>query len=78
MFNLSKIFRSETGKIIVSILLGLGLATMFRAACKGRNCVLYRAPKEITNQMVCKSNGKCYRVELEQTDCRGERVIDAE
>ena len=78
MFNLSKFFRSDTGRIIISVLLGLGLATMFRAACKGRNCVLYRAPKEVTDQMVCKSNGRCYRVELEPTDCNGGRVIDAE
>ena len=29
---------SENGKIIISILLGLGFATLFRKNCEGRNC----------------------------------------
>ena len=32
--NISKFVKSNTGKYVVSILLGLGLATIFREACK--------------------------------------------
>ena len=33
------------GKTLISILLGLGLATLFRKVCKGRNCLVFQAPK---------------------------------
>ena len=42
--NLGKFVHTETGKIIMSILLGFGLASLFRTVCKGNNCILFRAP----------------------------------
>jgi hypothetical protein len=29
----------------MSILLGFGLATLFRTVCKGKNCVVVKAPE---------------------------------
>jgi hypothetical protein len=38
------ILHSETGGIIISIILGLGLAALFRRVCKGNNCVVIKGP----------------------------------
>ena len=61
---LQKFVRSKSGKIIMSILLGLGLATLFRQACLGKDCLIYKAPplEEIENN-IYKIDKKCYKFE---------------
>ena len=62
MINFSKFVRSKTGKYMMSILLGLGLATIFRAACNGTDCSRQNAPplEEIDNN-IYKFDDKCYK-----------------
>ena len=40
---IQKFLNSDTGRYLMSILLGLGLATLFREVCKGEHCVRYIA-----------------------------------
>ena len=42
--HLSKFVQSNTGKHIMSAILGFGLATLFRVACADRNCIIFKAP----------------------------------
>ena len=35
---LDKFVHSQSGKYIMSIILGLGLATLFRQICSGKDC----------------------------------------
>ena len=42
--NLGKFVHTQTGKYIMSILLGLGLASLFRTVCKGKDCLIFHAP----------------------------------
>ena len=39
-----RILKSEYGIKLLSIVLGLGLATLFRKVCKGRNCMVFKGP----------------------------------
>jgi hypothetical protein len=68
--NLSKFVNTKTGKYIMSVLLGFGLATIFRKICKGDNCVVFYAPPldEIENK-IFKQDGKCYQYSLVSTKC---------
>jgi hypothetical protein len=67
---LSKFIHTETGRTIMSILLGLGLASLFREVCKGKNCVIYEAPemKNIEGK-IYKHNDKCYKFKPESSNC---------
>lgn len=67
---LDKFVHSQTGKILMSILLGIGLATFFRAACKGRKCRVISAPpiEEIEGQTY-KFDKKCYTFEKTAINC---------
>jgi len=58
------------GRIIISIIWGLGLATLFRKACKGRNCIVIKAPDpdNIKNKIYAFQN-KCYKFYPEITSC---------
>jgi hypothetical protein len=74
--NLSKFLKTETGKYIISILLGFGLATLFRKICKGDNCVVFYAPplEEVENK-IFKQDGKCYQYNLVSTKCSSKKRI---
>ena len=62
--------KTPSGKIIMSILLGIGIATLFRSVCDDDSCTEYLAvqPKEIKNK-IFKNNGKCYTYNMETTKC---------
>jgi len=51
--HLERFVHSSTGRIIMSILLGIGLATLFRSVCKGKNCRIVAAPpmEELDDQI---------------------------
>ena len=68
--NISKFVKSNTGKYVVSILLGLGLATIFREVCKDNECIIFHAPdlNEVENK-IYKHDGKCYKYNLVSTKC---------
>lgn len=67
---LDKFVHNPTGKIIMSVLLGIGLATFFRAACKGRRCRIITAPpmEELEDQ-IYKFDNKCYKMEKNSINC---------
>tara|TARA_B100000902_G_C27087389_1_gene802058 strand:+ start:622 stop:861 length:240 start_codon:yes stop_codon:yes gene_type:complete len=58
---LRRLLYGDVGKIVISIILGLGLSTLFRKVCKNRNCIIFKAPdlKKIKGQ-VFKFGDKCY------------------
>jgi hypothetical protein len=69
MSLIKKLF-SEKGKIIISIILGIGLAALFKTACKGRNCIIkHAAPYDEIKDAVIKHDTECYTYNLEQTKC---------
>ena len=60
-FHFKRLLYSRVGKIIISILLGLGLATLFRKACNKRSCLVFQAaPLNKIKEQVFKYEGKCY------------------
>ena len=69
--HLDKFVHSQTGKVIMSIILGIGLATFFRSVCKGRNCRIMSAPpmKDIEGQTY-KFDNKCYTFEPKAVSCK--------
>ena len=42
--HLEKFVHTETGKVIMSVLLGFGLASLFRKVCKDKQCLKFHAP----------------------------------
>ena len=67
---LAKFVQSQTGKYLMSILIGFGLATFFRQVCVGKNCVSYLAPPlEEIDDKIYKFDGKCYKLEKNAEKC---------
>lgn len=69
--NINKIINSNRGKIVFSIILGFGLATLFRKACNSRNCLLFKAPPiEKIKGKIFGFNNKCYKYNERSTSCK--------
>lgn len=68
--NLTKILDNEFNGKIISVVWGLGLATLFRHSCVSRNCIIIKSPNhnEIKKNNY-KFNNKCYKYEQYAVSC---------
>jgi hypothetical protein len=76
--ELGKFVQTQTGKYLMSILIGLGLASLFRKVCKDRGCIIFQAPplETITDKIYSHDN-KCFKYLATSTKCnKSKRIID--
>lgn len=68
---LSKIVDTSAGSVIVSVIIGLGLASFFRKVCKDGRCVVIKGPdvNEI-REKVYKIETECYKYTPVMTECK--------
>jgi hypothetical protein len=68
--HLGKFVHTETGRIIMSIILGFGFASLFRTVCKDKKCLIFRAaPLEEFNEKIYKNGDKCVKYTPIATKC---------
>ena len=68
--NLVNSMKTETGKCFVSIILGIGLATLFRKSCESRNCMVFRSPPfEEIKRNVYRHDDKCFKFVEHSVSC---------
>lgn len=68
--HLGKFVQTETGKKLMSIILGLGVACLFRQVCKGKDCTIFKAPPlEDFKDKIYKEDGKCVKYTPIATKC---------
>tara|TARA_B100001093_G_scaffold461355_1_gene475743 strand:+ start:179 stop:427 length:249 start_codon:yes stop_codon:yes gene_type:complete len=68
--NIIKSMKTDIGRIILSIILGIGLTSLFRKSCEARNCLLFQAPPfEEINNNIYKYNNKCYKFNEHSVKC---------
>ena len=71
MFNrFKKVIHTDFGKYIVSIILGIGLAGLFRKSCNDRKCIKFVGPPMDDIQgNVYSHNNKCYKFNEKSVKC---------
>ncbi len=57
--DIKKFVTSKSGVTLLSIILGLGLASIFKMSCDNRSCIVYEAP-DFSDKKIMKYNDKCY------------------
>lgn len=69
--NLGRFVHTQTGKIMMSVLLGLGLASLFRTVCKNKDCFVFHAPplNEIKDKIYKNEDNKCVKYNTVATKC---------
>ena len=76
MISFIKIIESKSGKMFISILLGLGLATLFRKVCHERNCFVFKHPDiNDINKTTYKYDNKCFVFKEKAVKCNSNKKI---
>jgi len=76
--NFKRLLNTPMGVMFISILLGLGLATLFRKVCQDKNCLVFHGPvlHEFDNK-IYNHGEKCYQYSLVSDQCYPtKRIID--
>jgi hypothetical protein len=71
MINIQEWMHKSNSKYIISVILGLGLAALFRKACKDGNCLHFESPpiKDVTNGQIYKYGNECYKYNISTQKC---------
>ena len=80
MVEMGKFVHTQTGKYIMSFLLGLGLASLFRTVCKDKDCLIFHAPPlDKFQDKIYKNGSKCYKYTPVATKCNANaKIVDFE
>ena len=72
--NIRRLLYGTYSEYVLAILLGFGLATMFRKACKERSCLVFKGSKidKMANKTF-KYDGKCYTFTPEVGSCHSDK-----
>jgi len=67
---LHSVKNTELGKYIISFILGIGLASLFRKSCENRSCIVFRGPSisELKKQNY-KYGDKCFQFKEQSIKC---------
>ena len=69
----SRLLHTDLGKTFVSIVLGFGLATLFRKVCNDKSCIHFNGPvlKDFSQieEKTYKHGGKCYKYKMDSAPC---------
>lgn len=67
---ITKFLNSKTGQIIISIILGLGLASLFKKVCQDNQCIVIKGPPmDEVNKYVYKIDDECFKYSPHSTKC---------
>jgi len=62
--------KSEVGAIFISIILGLGIATLFRKVCEGKQCIIIKGPNmDEVRESTYKINDDCFKYTPVFSEC---------
>ena len=65
------LFKTKYGKIVFSIILAFGLASILRIACKNANLVIIKGPPiENVKDKIFSFDNKCYSYKTVNTSCK--------
>jgi hypothetical protein len=74
--HFQRLLNTALGKFFISVLLGLGIATMFRKVCKDKSCMVFNGPiiSELDDK-IYKYGEKCYTYNTVPGKCDNTKQI---
>lgn len=74
--EIKNLINSFAGKIMISIILGIGFATIFKKTCIDKSCLTFHGPV-INLEKFHKHGEKCYKYKLNTVKCdKLKQIID--
>ena len=74
--NFKRLFSTPIGRFLISVLLGLGLATLFKKTCTDKNCIVFNGPiiGDIDGK-IYKHGEECYQYTSGSVKCDDSKKI---
>ena len=70
---MNRLLESESGRIIISVIWGLGLAfCFFQQTCNGPDCIVFKAPSKEVQSNTYIHDAKCYQFQPYSVKCRND------
>jgi len=68
--NFKRLLYTDLGRIFIAIILGLGLATLFRKVCTDKSCIIFNGPiiSDLEGK-IYKHGEKCYKYSTRTDKC---------
>lgn len=67
---ISKAAKSKSGKTVISVIVGLGIAALFRKVCNDRSCIIIKGPPiDTVEKNIYSFDGRCYKYKAKSTSC---------
>ena len=71
MINLANVMNHPIGNLLISIILGLGLAAIFKKVCNDGHCVVIKGPPyENIKDKIFVFEDKCYKYKPKAVSCK--------
>jgi hypothetical protein len=71
--------KSPAGKILISIIWGIGIACLFFRTCKGRSCITIKAPRQkVVSGMIHHHNNSCFEFHSKESECINDVIKEIE
>jgi hypothetical protein len=68
---ITEVMKNPAGRIIISLILGFGLAALFRQVCKGGECHVIKSPNlDEINKFFYKIEDDCYKYTPVAVNCK--------
>lgn len=67
---IDRLLKTKTGGIILSILFGLAIPTLFRRVCMEEHCKIIESDIDEIKKKVYKNDNECYRFEPVLVECK--------
>jgi len=70
MLNIKRLLNTDLGRFFISVIIGIGLATLFRKSCNDKNCIVFDGPviSEVDGK-IFKFGEFCYKYDLYPMKC---------
>ena len=76
VFEVRRLMYGKYSKFVISAVLGLGLATLFRKVCNNRSCLVFFGPKYTDiDKKTFGFNNKCYTFEKKTGSCDSTKKV---
>lgn len=76
--NFRKLLHTDVGKNLISVILGIGLASLFQKVCNEKNCLIFNGPviHEVDGK-IFEYDGNCYKYDVSTVSCdTTKRIIE--
>lgn len=68
--NFKQILHSDVGKVIISVVLGVGFSCLFKKVCKDKDCLIFKGPViQTVDGKIFQHDDKCYTYKLKSVSC---------